>query len=85
MFKYITGIVVIPFKSRTEVPEIWCITFWLSIIHKNCTVMEGVMFVCVTFEMEVTAVISEESAMCEPHKIVFTFFFLVWIIQFMNE
>jgi hypothetical protein len=47
--------------------------------------MEGVMFVCVTFEMEVTAVISEESAMCEPHKIVFTFFFLVWIIQFMNE
>jgi len=44
----------------------------------------GMTLVFVKFEMGVTAVISEESTLHEPHKIVFIFF-LAWIIQFMNE
>lgn len=46
MFKDFTGKVVIPLKSRIEVLEIWCITFWLPLMHKNCTGMEGVI-VCI--------------------------------------
>jgi len=46
MFKVFTGKVVILLKSRIEVLEIWCITFWLSLMHKNCKGMEGVI-VCI--------------------------------------
>jgi len=46
MFKDFTGKVVIPLKSRNEVLEIWCIAFWLLLMHKNCTGMARVI-VCI--------------------------------------
>jgi len=82
MFKDFTGKVVIPLKSRNEVLEIWCIAFWLLLMHKNCTGMARVI-VCICKIWD--AVIYEESTLREPHKIVFIFFLHVSYNLWMNK